>query len=81
MKNDKERMLKAIDEAIHQEEIIIPIYTSHLESTIFLSGMTSENRKEILDGLRNLADESLGHARALKRIKEKIEKGVYDNKE
>jgi len=67
---DKQKILAKIDEAMIKEELAIPIYTSHIEGTLFWSGLDNDKRKAIIGMLQTLSQESQGHVKLLERLKE-----------
>ncbi len=68
MKNNKEYILDKISEALVKEELAIPLYTSHIEQTLFWSGFDEDKKKQILISLNLLTKESRAHVGGLKKI-------------
>ncbi|TAK95730.1 hypothetical protein EPO05_03490 [Patescibacteria group bacterium] len=68
-KSEQKTILALIDEATKYEELAIPIYSSHLRSTFFLSGLDAKKQKTIQESLQTLARESEGHIVLLKRVR------------
>ena len=76
----KDELIARLNQLHNEEELAIPIYTKHLESTFFLSRIKPEAKKEIQEMLLTLAMESEVHARmfeaTIKKIQES-ERNVY----
>ena len=76
----KDELVVRLRQLHNEEELAIPIYTKHLESTFFLSHIKPDAQKEIKSMLLTLAMESEVHARmfeaTIKKVKES-EKDVY----
>ena len=76
----KDELIARLRQLHNEEELAIPIYTKHLESTFFLSRITPKDQKEIKEILLTLAMESEVHARmfeaAIKKVQES-ERDVY----
>lgn len=68
MKKDKDLILDKLGEAMVKEELAIPLYTSHIEQTIFWSGLEEFKQKKIIDSLKILDLESEMHAKNLHKI-------------
>jgi hypothetical protein len=68
MKNDKSFVLDKLHEAMIKEELAIPLYVSHIEQTLFWSGLPVKKQEKIIDGLKILAKESEIHSIYLKKI-------------
>lgn len=65
-----EDILFEIQEALIKEELAIPVYVSHIQQTLFWSGLTKEKQEKIVQSLMILEKESEGHVMLLKRVKE-----------
>lgn len=72
----KEEILAKIDIAILREEQAVPIYAEHLSSAIHWAGLKEESVARIRGYLKILRDDSMGHAKALRKVKELIKKDV-----
>lgn len=76
----KDELIARLKQLKSEEELAIPIYTKHLESTFFLSRIKPEAQAEIKEMLLVLAMESEVHARmfdgAIKKVQES-ERDVY----
>lgn len=68
MKNDKSFILDKLNEAMIKEELAVPLYVSHIEQTLFWSGLPMSSQKKIIEGLKILAKESEIHAIYFKKI-------------
>ena len=67
---DHKQVLQEIDVAAVKEELAIPVYTSHIKSALFWSGLSEKKKEKILEGLETLSKESQGHVTLLNRVKE-----------
>jgi len=74
----KEELLTALRKLSAEEELAIPIYTQHLESTFFLSGFKPGVQQKIKEILSVLAKESEGHARVFRQLAKEVEKSDQD---
>jgi rubrerythrin len=76
----KDELIAKLKQLHNEEELAIPIYTKHLESTFFLSKIKPKDQVEIKEILLTLAMESEVHARmfeaAIKKVQES-ERNVY----
>lgn len=68
MKSKKET-LRQIDQAILKEEMALPVYTTHISSAVFWSGLPEKFQKEISQKLQILHDDSLRHVAMLEEVK------------
>lgn len=76
----KQELLKLLKETLNTEESAMPLYTRHIDSTLFLSGFDSGEQKHISRILNTLNAESTDHGIALRQLINKIEsedKDVY----
>lgn len=71
---DKKLILAKLEEAKLQEELAIPLYVSHIQQTIFWSGLSPEKQEKIIDSLKILDVESEGHAKVLDEMIENYKK-------
>ena len=67
---DKIKLLAKVDEALIKEELAIPIYASHIEGSLFWSGLAEDRQTEIINLLQVLSRESQGHVKLLEKLKE-----------
>jgi rubrerythrin len=74
----KDDLLASLKESLNTEERAIPIYTRHLNSTLFFSGFSKELQKKIKDTLLTLKSESQRHEQVFKALIEKVEKSQKD---
>ncbi|MFC1693106.1 hypothetical protein ACFL1R_06345 [Candidatus Latescibacterota bacterium] len=65
----KEEIIRKIDDAILMEDSAIPIYSKHIKSTLFWSGLNDEFQKRIKETLDFLTEESQKHVFLLERVK------------
>lgn len=71
---NKELILEKLERAMVGEEFALPLYVSHIEETIFWSGLPKEKQKQIIDSLKILNEESGMHAKAFDKIMETYKK-------
>lgn len=74
----KNELLKMIDDAVALEERSIRVYSKHLGTALFWSGLPEWERKQLGIYLKILAKESAKHSARLTALKEKMEKGGKD---
>jgi hypothetical protein len=74
----KDELLIFLKESLYREERAIPLYTRHLNSTMFLSDFSARLRGKIEDVLIKLKSESEGHAILLNSLIDKIKKSQKD---
>lgn len=74
----KEELLSRLKKLRNTEELAIPIYTQHLNSTLFLSGLKPDVQEKIKETLLVLARESEGHARMFRDMIEKVQESDQD---
>lgn len=67
---DKKEIIKLIDDSIIIEEMAIPIYKKHLDSSMFWSGFDVSDQETIRQGLETLIRESKKHIKILNRLSE-----------
>ncbi len=76
----KEILVNELKEALKTEESVIPLYTKHVSSTLFLADMEEEKVSRIKEILDVLNSDSREHAKTFKNLINKIEgetKDVY----
>ena len=66
-----QKVLQMIREAIVGEELAIPLYASHIQQTLFWSGVPKQKQEKIIEGLKILERDSKGHVLLLREV-EKI---------
>lgn len=74
----KEELLVLLETALKTEEAAIPLYTEHINSTLFLSGFDKDKKERIRQILQTLYKGSSGHARIYQRLIHQIENGDKD---
>lgn len=74
----KAELLKMIDDALALEDKSIQIYSKHLGTAIFWSGLTEWGREQLRIALDILSKESARHAQTLAELKTRIESGGKD---
>lgn len=74
-KNRERIIVQELDSAILMEEMAIPVYSSHLASTIERIGVSKEIGQKIVDDLKILETESKKHISMLKEVKRVLLRG------
>jgi rubrerythrin len=74
----KEDLIGSLREGLNAEERAIPIYTRHLQNTLFLSGLDKDFSEKIRNTLLRLAEESIQHERIFKALIKHIEGSAKD---
>lgn len=67
MKKDN-KIVNKLKEAMIKEELAIPLYVSHIEQTLFWSGLPEKKQKIIIANLKILEKESEIHAKYFKKL-------------
>lgn len=70
VRSREEKIIQELDAAILMEEMAIPVYSSHLASTVGRIGVSEENSQRIIDDLTVLETESKKHITMLKKVRE-----------
>lgn len=71
MSKNHEVILEKLREAMIKEELAIPLYVSHIEQTLFWSGLPVKKQKIVIDNLKILEADSEMHASAFQNILKK----------
>ena len=74
----KKELIAQLKKLHNEEELAIPVYTKHLESTFFLSTLTADAQKNIKEMLLTLSLESEVHARMFESTIQKIQESDRD---
>lgn len=74
----KDDLIAQLKQLRSEEELAIPIYSKHLESTFFLSHIKPAAQEEIKSMLLTLALESEVHARMFEALIKKVEGSKQD---
>lgn len=74
----RDELIAQLKQLRNEEELAIPIYAQHLESTFFLSSVKPEAQKEIKEMLLTLAMESEVHARMFEDVIKKVKDSDRD---
>jgi len=69
----KQELLKSLQHALNTEESAMPLYTRHINSTLFLSGFDHDAQKRMSEILHTLNIESTHHGMALQSLINKIQ--------
>jgi CRISPR/Cas system-associated endoribonuclease Cas2 len=75
---ERDELIRKIDEGIQREEETIPIYSKHIQSSLFLGGFEKSKRDKVAKGLDELRKGSESHKAILLGLKDKIRKGDKD---
>ncbi|MCF7873338.1 MAG: hypothetical protein K9L84_04375 [Candidatus Omnitrophica bacterium] len=70
---NKKEIIKHLKEALIAEEKSIPIYTKHLDSAVFWTGLGKEKAEEIREILSELARGSMIHKQIIENLIKKLE--------
>jgi hypothetical protein len=70
---EKNKLLAMIDDALMKEEKAMPLYSRHLKTALFWSGLSAAVREQLRIQLGILETESNRHAKVLTEMKKKIE--------
>lgn len=68
MNKNQEIVLEKLKEAMIKEELAIPLYVSHIEQTLFWSGLPIKKQKIVIDSLKILEADSEMHASAFQSL-------------
>jgi len=74
----KQELLSSLQEAMKTEESAIPLYTRHIDSTLFLSGFDEDAQERIRQILNRLRREAMEHGEIYKRLIDTVEKEEKD---
>ncbi len=74
----KQELLDALNECFKTEESAIPLYSKHINSTLFLSDFSDQEKKEVSSVLKMLLDESSMHAKLFKGLIKKVKESDQD---
>ena len=74
----KDELIARLTKLHNEEELAIPLYTKHLESTFFLSHIKHKAQDEIKEMLLTLAMESEVHARMFDAVIKKVKESKRD---
>lgn len=75
---ERDELIRKIDEGIEREEETIPIYSKHIQSSLFLGGFEEGKRDKVAKGLDELRRGSESHKAILTNLKERIKKEDKD---
>jgi len=74
----KEELLSLMETASKAEGTTMPLYTKHINSTLFLSRFDEEEKERIQKILLRLNSESTDHAKIFKQLINQIKNGSAD---
>ena len=75
---NKEDLLKSLKASLNTEERAIPLYTKHINRTLFLSGFDKDLQSKIKDTLLTLKAESQRHEQIFRSLVDKVERSQRD---
>ncbi len=75
---DKNEMLEFLEECLRREEEIIPLYSKHVKSSLFLSGFNSEDRAKAGSILDKLRADSMRHRKIFSGLIKKVKESGTD---
>ena len=70
---EKKKFLKMLEEAVALEDRAMPIYSRHLKTALFWSGLDASAREQLRIQLGILEQESDRHTKVLRAVKKEIE--------
>lgn len=68
MNPNQKLIIESLKEAMIKEELAVPLYTSHIEQSLFWSGLTIKKQKLIIEILKTLQRESEFHAQSFQKV-------------
>ncbi len=75
---NKNDLIASLKQNLYTEEQSIPIYSKHLNSTVFFSGFSKGLQEKIQNTLLILKNESQHHEQIFKALIDKLEKSPKD---
>ena len=75
---NKNDLIASLKQNLYTEEQAIPIYSKHLNSTVFFSGFNKGLQEKIKNTLLILKKESQHHEQIFKALIDKLEKSPKD---
>lgn len=76
----KDQLIKELGKCLLVEDRAIPIYSQHIENTLFLSKFSKEDREKVKKVLNILRADSMRHRNIFQALIEKVkgsDKNVY----
>ena len=74
----KDKLARQIDAIIDSKKRLIPLLNKHISSSLFFSGLKSEERNAIIERFQNIVIIQTKHMETLKGIKDEVAKGKND---
>lgn len=74
----RSEMIACLKENLKIEEKALPIYSQHLQSTLFFSSFSQNDKDKIVNVIKTLQTESLGHKKVYETLIQKIEESDKD---
>ncbi|MBS3761896.1 MAG: hypothetical protein KGZ25_01210 [Planctomycetes bacterium] len=74
----KEDLLKALDKAVRTEEKATPLYLRHVSASVPWFGFEDDEKEEIQNVLRSIAQDSSRHREMIEELREKVEQEDRD---
>jgi rubrerythrin len=75
---NRDNLIASLKKSLDAEERAVPIYSKHLNSTLFFSGLDKDFQERIKGLLSILAKESIRHEQVLRTLIKKIERSSKD---
>jgi hypothetical protein len=75
---DKARATKLLKEFLMIEELIIPLYSKHVDNSLFLSGIKKDNLSKVQGILDALRTDSMRHKQILEGLISSVERSGKD---
>lgn len=75
---NKQETLNLLGECLKREEDIIPLYSRHIESSLFLSGFDKKTRGKISAILNKLRSDSMRHKQIFEDLIKKVKESNLD---
>lgn len=75
---EKGKLLKMLEDASHLEDRAMPIYSRHLKTALFWSGLDATTREHLRIGLGIIEKESHRHSKVLKEMMDRIREDKRD---
>lgn len=75
---NKQELLQILEEGLKIEEEVIPIYSHHINNTLFLSGLTAQKTKTIGNLLDVLKKDSERHRQLFNEMIQRVKESSVD---
>ena len=71
----RDKLTRQIDAIIDSKKRLIPLLNKHISSSLFFSGLKSEERNVIIERFQNIVITQTKHLEILRGIKDEVAKG------